>query len=174
MTTLTGSCLCGRVRIAVHGAPNRLGICHCTDCRQQSGSAFAFFGIWPAGQFEHSGETLSFSGRCFCPHCGARLFSLDEHEAEIHSAPCLPPRRTLLRPTNSGPSAASLGFALSTAPTSMRKTGIEHLPAQILNGMMAKRTPSNPQQLSAVQKPLHPVGPLLQQRAPVHVVGTAQ
>jgi hypothetical protein len=83
MTTLTGSCLCGRVRIAVHGAPNRLGICHCTDCRQQSGSAFAFFGIWPAGQFEHSGETLSFSGRCFCPHCGARLFSLDEHEAEI-------------------------------------------------------------------------------------------
>lgn len=83
MTALTGSCLCGKVRISVRGAPDRVGICHCTDCRQESGSAFTFFGIWPAGQFEHTGETASFSGRCFCPHCGARVFSLDAREAEV-------------------------------------------------------------------------------------------
>lgn len=83
MTSLAGSCLCGRVGITVRGSPNRIGICHCTDCRQESGSAFTFFGIWPAAQFEHSGQTATFSGRRFCPHCGSRLFSLDEHEAEI-------------------------------------------------------------------------------------------
>ncbi|WP_458394583.1 GFA family protein [Rhizobium brockwellii] len=29
MGVLGGSCLCGKVRIAVHGAPIRVGICHC-------------------------------------------------------------------------------------------------------------------------------------------------
>ncbi|WP_313529749.1 GFA family protein [Shinella sp.] len=83
MKLLIGSCLCGQVRITVRGAPDRVGICHCTDCRQESGSAFTFFGVWPAGQFEHTGETASFSGRSFCPHCGGRVFSLDTHEAEV-------------------------------------------------------------------------------------------
>jgi hypothetical protein len=83
VTLLTGSCLCGQVRISVQGAPDRVGICHCTDCRQESGSAFTFFGVWPAGQFEHTGETASFSGRSFCPHCGGRVFSLDTQEAEV-------------------------------------------------------------------------------------------
>jgi len=40
VTLLTGSCLCGQVRITVRGPPDRVGICHCTDCRQESGSAF--------------------------------------------------------------------------------------------------------------------------------------
>lgn len=65
------------------GEPDRVGICHCTDCRQENGSAFTFFGVWLAGQFEHTGETASFSGRSFCAHCGGRVFSLDTHEAEV-------------------------------------------------------------------------------------------
>lgn len=83
MTTLSGQCLCGQVRISVRGEPLRVGICHCTDCRQESGSAFTFFGIWPAGQFERVGETSEFKGRHFCPRCGARLFCVDAREAEI-------------------------------------------------------------------------------------------
>jgi len=98
MTLLTGSCLCGQVRITVRGAPNRVGICHCTDCRQESGSAFTLFGIWPAGQFEHTGETASFSGRCFCSHCGARVFSFDTREAEVKLG-ILSDVPTLLTPT---------------------------------------------------------------------------
>ncbi|WPE23292.1 GFA family protein [Shinella zoogloeoides] len=83
MTTLSGQCLCGQVRLSVRGEPLRIGICHCTDCRQESGSAFTFYGIWPAGQFEYSGDVANFQGRCYCPHCGGRLFSLDEREAEV-------------------------------------------------------------------------------------------
>jgi hypothetical protein len=80
MTTLTGSCKCGDVRFAVRGSPSRIGICHCTDCRQESGSAFTFFGVWPAANFETKGETSEYDGRQFCPRCGSRLFSADGHE----------------------------------------------------------------------------------------------
>lgn len=67
----------------MRGEPVRVGLCHCTDCRQESGSAFTFYGIWPADRFERRGETAAFAGRQFCPRCGSRLFSLDEREAEI-------------------------------------------------------------------------------------------
>jgi hypothetical protein len=61
----------------------RIGICHCTDCRQESGSAFTFYAIWPRNQFECVGKTSEFAGRSFCPSCGSRLFSLDDQEAEV-------------------------------------------------------------------------------------------
>jgi hypothetical protein len=83
MTERSGACRCGQVRIRVRGEPLRVGICHCTDCRQESGSAFTFYAIWPAQQFECVGETREFAGRSFCPRCGSRLFSLDSREAEI-------------------------------------------------------------------------------------------
>ena len=83
MTVLSGSCLCGQVQLSVHGEPLRVGICHCTDCRQESGSAFTFFGVWAASQFERSGETAQFRGRHFCARCGSRLFAVDDREAEI-------------------------------------------------------------------------------------------
>ena len=83
MKVFAGQCLCGQVQLAVRGEPLRVGICHCTDCRQESGSAFTFYAIWPVHQFEHAGETSEFRGQRFCPRCGSRLFSVDEHEAEI-------------------------------------------------------------------------------------------
>ena len=83
MPVLYGACLCGQVKLSVRGDPLRTGLCHCTDCRQESGSAFTFFGVWPADQFERSGETSQFRGRHFCPRCGSRLFSVDDREAEI-------------------------------------------------------------------------------------------
>ena len=83
MSVLSGKCLCGQVQISVRGEPLRVGICHCTDCRQESGSAFTFYAIWPAHQLERVGETSDFHGRHFCPRCGSRLFSVDDREAEL-------------------------------------------------------------------------------------------
>ena len=83
MTTYSGQCRCGQVRFSVAGEPDRIGLCHCTDCRQESGSAFTFYAVWRADQFERSGETADFAGRQFCARCGSRLFSVDEQEAEI-------------------------------------------------------------------------------------------
>lgn len=83
MTTSSGQCLCQQVRLSVHGEPLRIGICHCTDCRKESGSAFTFYAIWPRDRFRYSGETAALQGRCFCPRCGSRLFSVDDREVEV-------------------------------------------------------------------------------------------
>lgn len=83
MTVLSGKCLCGRVEVSVRGEPLRIGICHCVDCRKESGSAFTYYGVWPAQRFEYSGEPSEFRGQRFCRQCGSRLFALDGEEAEI-------------------------------------------------------------------------------------------
>ena len=83
MSARLGRCLCGQVRVSVRGEPLRVGICHCTDCRKESGSAFTCYGVWPVDQFECSGDTSQFRRQHFCPRCGSRLFSLDAREAEI-------------------------------------------------------------------------------------------
>ena len=83
MSMLSGECLCGQVRLSVRGEPLRVGICHCMDCRRESGAAFTYYGVWPAQAFAHSGETAEFHGQRFCPRCGSRLFSIDAHEAEV-------------------------------------------------------------------------------------------
>ena len=79
----SGQCLCGQVKVSVRGRPLRVGICHCTDCRRESGSAFTFYAVWPVDQFEHIGETAEFQGQRFCLRCGSHLFSADDREAEI-------------------------------------------------------------------------------------------
>ena len=83
MTIRTGRCLCGKVHYEVRGEPMRVGLCHCGDCRKESGAAFTTFAVWPRNAFSSTGDTLVFEGRCFCPHCGARLFNLSDDEAEI-------------------------------------------------------------------------------------------
>jgi hypothetical protein len=78
-----GGCLCGAVRFTVTGEPLRVGICHCTDCRKTSGSAFTLFGVWTRAAYEGRGELATFNGRSFCPKCGSRVVHLRDDEAEI-------------------------------------------------------------------------------------------
>jgi hypothetical protein len=83
MIIRSGSCLCGAVRYAVKGPPLRMGLCHCTDCRKESGSSFVTFAVWPAHAFDNTGEIKVFDGRGFCAECGSRLFNPGEGEVEI-------------------------------------------------------------------------------------------
>ena len=79
----TGGCLCGSVRFRLKGQPLRTGVCHCQDCRRTSGSAFAFFAVWPRSAYDGSGELGIFAGRSFCTKCGSRVASLRTDEAEL-------------------------------------------------------------------------------------------
>ena len=45
----TGGCPCGAVRIAAAGAPWRVGLCHCLDCRKHHGAPFFAAAIFPHG-----------------------------------------------------------------------------------------------------------------------------
>jgi hypothetical protein len=83
MTIRTGGCLCGAVRYEVRGEPARVGLCHCADCRKESGSSFVTFAVWPTSEFSSTGDLRVFRGRGFCPRCGARLFNPGEEETEI-------------------------------------------------------------------------------------------
>jgi hypothetical protein len=67
----------------VTGEPLRVGLCHCTSCRQESGSMFTAFAVWPRDAFRSTGEFRTWEGRSFCGECGSRLFALRDDEAEI-------------------------------------------------------------------------------------------
>lgn len=83
MQRFTGGCLCGDVRIVVTGAPYRVGMCHCLDCRKSTGSLFHASAIFPADAAAVEGETRAFAGRAFCPRCGSAVFSCSGDEIEV-------------------------------------------------------------------------------------------
>ncbi|WP_437928065.1 GFA family protein [Sorangium sp. So ce291] len=95
-----GGCTCGAVRFHLRGEPNRVGICHCTSCRKETGGVFMPFAVWPWASFESTGETRCWEGRSFCPTCGSRLFSLQEEAGEVEiKLGCLDDAPTDLAPT---------------------------------------------------------------------------
>lgn len=87
----TGGCQCGAVRYESSSEPLALFVCHCTECRKQSASAFGMSLPIPRSDFQVTkGEPkfwtrLGDSGRpircAFCPDCGTRLW--DEPDADI-------------------------------------------------------------------------------------------
>jgi hypothetical protein len=82
-TVRRGGCRCGAVRYEVRGEPEKVGLCHCTDCRKETGSAFLAYADWPPEAFSSTGEYRTYSGRSFCPICGTRLFHVSDKHAEI-------------------------------------------------------------------------------------------
>ncbi len=82
MTTpsLTGGCLCGRVRYRTHGEPVNIRACHCLNCQKFTGAPFFARVMFLRGQIAIDGETRAFPSsegvlRHSCPTCGSPLFS---------------------------------------------------------------------------------------------------
>ncbi|WP_037256007.1 GFA family protein [Rhodovibrio salinarum] len=80
---MEGGCQCGAVRYAVDAEPYGVFVCHCTQCRRQSASAFGISVDIPASALHVlQGTTQSWcrptpTGRLichFCPTCGGRLW----------------------------------------------------------------------------------------------------
>lgn len=92
MSTLQGSCLCGKVRYEVSSALSRISHCHCSMCRKVHGAAFGTYATvepggfrWAQGQ-EHVRSYRSSPGiaRTFCGECGSTLqFVVDGHPPKI-------------------------------------------------------------------------------------------
>jgi hypothetical protein len=80
----TGGCLCGAVRYQVQGNPFKSGVCHCRDCKKVTGSSFLAYADWTPDAFSYTGQVQTYDGRSFCPTCGARVFSIAEHQVEIY------------------------------------------------------------------------------------------
>ena len=82
---IKGSCLCGDIRFETAAKPQGPSMCHCSQCRKQSG------GIWASAQVRD--EELAITGpvswfeatpqakRGSCPRCGSFLFWKAHDEA---------------------------------------------------------------------------------------------
>jgi hypothetical protein len=94
MAKLDGSCLCGSITYACDADPMAIGICHCTECQKQTGTAFSVVVVVPRDALAISGDTLAEIvtigtesnmplQRRFCRNCGSPIVSLPEAEPEI-------------------------------------------------------------------------------------------
>lgn len=75
---MRGSCLCGDVTFTVNARPQGPSMCHCGQCRKQSGHVWASAYVATA-DLSISGKVTWYAAsgmakRGFCPRCGSFLF----------------------------------------------------------------------------------------------------
>jgi hypothetical protein len=71
----TGGCLCGALRFRADGQPDRVGLCHCLDCRKHHGALFHASAIFPDTAVTVTGAFATWGDRSFCPTCGSPVFA---------------------------------------------------------------------------------------------------
>lgn len=84
MAPVQGGCLCGQVRFSAVGEPDRVGLCHCLDCRKHHGALFYAAAIFAEERVTVQGETRAWGNRHFCPRCGSPVFGRWGGEIELH------------------------------------------------------------------------------------------
>jgi hypothetical protein len=84
MDVFAGGCLCKKLRFEAKGAPIRVGLCHCLDCRKHHGAAFYAAAVFPKDAVTITGIIGDYAGRCFCPTCGSSVFARSGDEIEVH------------------------------------------------------------------------------------------
>ena len=93
--TRFGGCQCGAIRYKLSQGPLALYVCHCTECRKQSSSAFGVSFIVPQTALHvmqgeptfwsrptDTGNTLDCA---FCPECGSRLWHQRRGTTDIYT-----------------------------------------------------------------------------------------
>jgi hypothetical protein len=86
---LNGSCLCGEVRYTVDDEFQYALICHCSQCRRATGSAFKLFGGIERAKLKVTGGTLKIFGDVMthdarCKICGSLLYSIVQEGTIAH------------------------------------------------------------------------------------------
>ena len=82
---MIATCACGQASITVSAPPTMHGVCHCTNCKRRTGSAFGISAYFDrAAVIEQTGKTSVYAfhlaaqshnqERHFCPKCGTTLF----------------------------------------------------------------------------------------------------
>ena len=88
---IDGGCHCGFIRFEAEADPAQTLICHCTDCRKLTGTAFRISLRVPGETFKRlSGEPSTYiktadSGtrraHSFCPRCGTPVWAVAADDA---------------------------------------------------------------------------------------------
>ena len=89
-----GSCHCGKITYQAEIDPEKVGICHCTDCQTISGTAYRTNVQSLPGTFKlltgepriyiKTAESGNKRAQGFCPDCGTGLFSTTETDRKVY------------------------------------------------------------------------------------------
>ena len=90
---IDGGCHCGKVAFTAEIDPEKVSICHCTDCQNLTGSAYRV--VVPASKagFKLSGTVKTYiktaeSGnkrmQGFCPECGTPIYSTTPADQQVY------------------------------------------------------------------------------------------
>jgi hypothetical protein len=93
-----GGCVCGSVRYATVGEPERVTICHCRWCQRRTGTAFGtevvfrkenivVSGVNPSCYRHISDESGRWLEVYFCPRCGTNLGFTLEAAPDLRTVP---------------------------------------------------------------------------------------
>lgn len=80
MTTVTGGCLCGRLRYSVTAEPTNPHYCSCTQCQRWSGAPMVAWIDAPRSAVQFEGGDAAWyrssdrAQRGFCATCGGTVF----------------------------------------------------------------------------------------------------
>ncbi|MGH8518765.1 MAG: GFA family protein [Panacagrimonas sp.] len=89
---IDGGCHCGKITYEADIDPEKVGVCHCTDCQTLTSSAFSAFVQVPKAAFRLRGEPKIYiktaeSGnrraQAFCPECGTRMYAAAELDPQL-------------------------------------------------------------------------------------------
>ncbi|KAF8868216.1 Mss4-like protein [Infundibulicybe gibba] len=78
----TGSCLCGQTKVTIASTLKNQTLCHCTDCRKTSGSAFSVGALvkredvtieGPVKDFVFAADAGYEVTQTFCANCGTTI-----------------------------------------------------------------------------------------------------
>jgi len=108
-----GRCHCGKITYEADLDPEKVGLCHCTDCQQLSGSAYRVSVQVPRDRFKlltgtpktyiKTAESGNKRAHTFCADCGSPVYSSAISDPPFYSlrvgclrqAAQLPPRRQI-------------------------------------------------------------------------------
>lgn len=90
MMRIDGQCHCGHVAYEAEVDPDRVSVCHCTDCQVLTGSAFRVTVLTARESvrltaaapklYTKTGDNGRRRLQYFCPECGTPLFTTGEGE----------------------------------------------------------------------------------------------
>src|SRR5689334_3860758 len=85
---IDGQCYCGHVRFEAEIDPDRVSVCHCTDCQTLTGSPYRVTVATSRDRIQLTGKAPKVyiktgdNGRkrlqYFCPECGSPMFTTGE------------------------------------------------------------------------------------------------
>jgi hypothetical protein len=109
---IDGGCHCGNISYTAEVDPEKVGICHCTDCQTLSGTAFRVSVPAAMENFQLTGnlkiyvktaESGAKRAQGFCPECGTPIYATAAENPDIFNIRVGTARqRAELRPKSQG------------------------------------------------------------------------